>query len=481
MLTQQATVSEFDVHPKTGEILMSVHSSGSIKKLVYLGLDDESLPQTLTQTGAFDSVADLSTATGVFPYEPIVSFWSDHAIKQRWFSLPGTDPFEYSTNEPWVKPLGSVFIKHFELEMERGVPESRRRIETRFLVMSDFGAYGVSYQWDEAGESAQLAPSEGVNLALDIIDENGQPMTQNWRIPSRSQCMECHTRSSDFVLSFNTRQLHQEGATFGEEEHMIRALTENGYLSNGPSEEDLQRILPLAEKDDLSVDVEHRARSYLAANCMPCHQEGGTAPANFDLRPHLALHETLLINGPVGNDVGGGVTSNHRLIVPGDIQHSVLLQRLCACDGFSRMPPLASNEIDEEGVQLIADWILSLEGYQTWDAWREAHFPDEPLVSKDGDADSDGLSNELEFLAKTDPNDGSEFWRQSIEVSSTQQVTFRFEVPARLPLVVERSPNLIDWELWEPVTPYNSRQGQTKEVPVPLSEQPLFLRVVDGD
>ena len=42
----------------------------------------------LADTGIFSNVATLTPAAGVVPYSPNVSFWSDHAIKTRWFALP---------------------------------------------------------------------------------------------------------------------------------------------------------------------------------------------------------------------------------------------------------------------------------------------------------------------------------------------------------------------------------------------------------
>jgi len=479
LLAQQSTVAEFDVHPKTGEILMSVHDSGSIKKLVHLGDSEDALPPTLEETGAFASVENLTPAAGVIPYSPNVSFWSDHAIKQRWFSLPGAEPFGYGLNEPWTKPVGSVFVKHFELETVRGDPASRRRIETRFMVMSDFGAYGVSYEWDEDGETASLAPSDGVDVLLDIIDEEGQPSTQTWRIPSRSQCLECHTRVADFALSFDARQLNGEGHSFGEAENVIRALMDNGYLADGPTDEALARMLPHAPADDLTASLNQRARSYLAVNCASCHQAGGPTPAAFDVRPHLTLRETGLINGAVGNDTGGEVTPDHRLVVPGDPEHSVLLQRLCACDGFTRMPPLASNEIDEAGVALITEWILSLDGYQTLESWLETHFPGQPEIDLQADADFDGQSNAEEFELGTDPNNPRDYWRPLITAGPGEALAFEFLAPPHIPLVIEESTDLVHWTPWGP--PFVVDETELRSIEATPEAEPLFLRVINAE
>jgi hypothetical protein len=45
--------------------------------------------------------------------------------------------------------------------------------------------------------------------------------------------------------------------------------------------------------------------------------------------------------------------------VPGDPAHSIVLRRLKA-DGSPRMPPLASNELDQEAIKLMTEWIKQL-------------------------------------------------------------------------------------------------------------------------
>ena len=46
------------------------------------------LPATLSETGVFRELATLTPHEGIEPYEINVPFWSDHAQKKRWFSLP---------------------------------------------------------------------------------------------------------------------------------------------------------------------------------------------------------------------------------------------------------------------------------------------------------------------------------------------------------------------------------------------------------
>ena len=74
-------------------------------------------------------------------------------------------------------------------------------------------------------------------------------------------------------------------------------------------------------------------------------------PADWDARPHLALFDTGLVNG-----VPGGGTRRSRATFsssPATRTHSLIVHRAAARNGYTRMPPLASIEIDEAGIQLL--------------------------------------------------------------------------------------------------------------------------------
>ncbi|WP_309386623.1 PQQ-dependent sugar dehydrogenase [Cerasicoccus frondis] len=477
LLTQQTSLTEFDLHPQTGEILISIRDSGQVMKLVRNDTTEE-LPALLSDTGAFSSLEDLTPTAGVIAYEPNVSFWSDHAIKQRWFALAGDEPIEYSLNEGWSAPAGAVWIKHFELELERGNPDSRQRIETRFLVKTDDGAYGVAYRWNEAGTEATLVDAEGVDIALDIVNEDGLDQTQLWHIPSRSECMQCHSAVSGYALSFNARQLNREADFNGQYQNVLAALGEMGYLEGGPEENAVKYIPAYAAIDDESQSLEFRARSYLAVNCAQCHQPGGPAISEIDLRPQLTLRETGVLNAVPGNDAGGNSNPHNRIVVPGDPDLSVLLQRMCACSGFTRMPPLASNEIDEAGVALVREWIENLSA-QTYEDWAALHFPDNAeSADPDADVDQDGFSNEFEFLLGSNPNQYLDAWRPEL-LWSDGQVSLVYQTVPHTPLLIEKSTDLSNWELWEdgPQSLISDDDSVLHEQEVDGSE-PVFLRFV---
>lgn len=352
-------IVSFAINPNNGDILLADIGQGSVRRLIYNSTPvGTPFPATLTETGAFNSLATLDPAPGFVAYEPNVSFWSDHAIKSRWFGLQGnSETFDFSANDNWTHPTNAVWMKHFDLEMTRGDPGSARRIETRFLVKTASGGYGLTYRWNSAQTEATLVGEEGLDEDF-TIDDGGTPITQTWHYPSRAECLTCHTPQSGFARSFNTAQLNRNFDFPGGNANQLSALAQAGYLSTAiPS----PAALPaLAAADNSAASLEVRVRSYLEANCAQCHRPGGAALGNWDARFSTPTSLAGLINGPL---VDNGGDPLNRVIVAGDEAHSRMLNRIAA-NGATRMPPLASNERDLAAEQLLSEWIQSLVGTQ---------------------------------------------------------------------------------------------------------------------
>lgn len=356
-LTTNAGIVSFGINPANGDILLANINQGSIRRLIHDGSSSGApFPATLSETGAFTSVANLTPATGLVAYEPNVSFWSDHARKRRWFGLPeGTTTFGFDAFDQWTFPAGAVWLKHFDLELTRGDPATARRIETRFLVKTAEGVYGLSYRWNDAQTEATLVGESGADADF-TITESGTPRTQTWHFPSRAECLTCHTAAGGLALSFNTRQLNRDHEFPGGTANQLVALAEAGYLDTS-AVPPVGSLPKLAAGSDIGASVELRARSYLDANCAQCHQPGGTALGSWDARSTTPLSIAGIINGALTDDDGDPA---NRVIVPGDTTHSRLLHRVAASNGTTRMPPLATNERDTAAEALLAEWIAAL-------------------------------------------------------------------------------------------------------------------------
>ncbi|MGJ8640700.1 MAG: PQQ-dependent sugar dehydrogenase [Opitutaceae bacterium] len=342
--------------PSDGSILI-LNYNGTIHRLEP-NSDDGTLPATLTATGAFSDLATLTPNPGVHPYDLNLRFWSDHADKTRFFAVDDLeDTITYSEDGLWSAPAGATWIKHFDMDLNRDSPGTNvKRLETRFLVKTEDDFYGVSYRWNAEGTEADLVDSAGEAFDL-TITEGGDTHIQTWRIPSRGDCRACHTTDNGVMLGFNTRQLNRSGTLSGTTGNFIKLLNEAGYLSEGETLPTNYASLPkYHEPDDLTVTIEQRVRSYLAVNCAYCHYDGNNAtPDTWSGEPHLGIEATNLLHG---EGIGFAVVDpTDRFVIPGNTSKSMVLSLAAGSNGYGRMPPLATEVVDQEGLDLIADWI----------------------------------------------------------------------------------------------------------------------------
>jgi len=343
-------------NPTTGEMLLADSDNGIIRKITFsTGSFDAQLPQTLSSTGAFTDVGNFQTTPEMHPYDVNLTFWSDGADKTRFFNMvDATQPIQYSEDGFWQFPTGAVTMKHFDMDLDKDNPGTHvQRIETRFLVKTASSYYGVTYQWNAAGTEATLVDENGTHVSLPIT-ENGVTTNQQWRIPSRAECYQCHTSNNGVMLGFNTRQLNHVGQLNGNTGNYLDLLEAANYLSTiGSSTMSLPKVSP---PSDLSVNLEERVKSYLHVNCAYCHYDGNTlVPDSWSGEHHLSIEGTNLLHGQA---IGFQIADpTDRLVIPGDTANSIILSRASATNGYSRMPPVGSSIVDPEGIALLADWI----------------------------------------------------------------------------------------------------------------------------
>ena len=468
--------------PSNGDVLFADYDENRILRLV--SGTTNSFPQTLSETGLFADLTDLAPSPGVLPYAVNLPFWSDHAQKRRWLVIPDTiSSMTWSRDGLWTFPSGQVWVKHFDLPLTRSNPPGpsdpplpARRIETRLLVKNAGGAYGVSYRWNDAGTEAVLVPDGGAEFDV-AVTQNGAPYAQRWHIPSRSACLICHTPQAGYALSANTRQLNLANNINGFAGNQLDLLRSAGYFSNTVEP---PNVLPRhLRPEETGFPVEARARSYFAVNCSHCHRAGGTAgTALWDGRPELTLQQTGLING-AASDSGGN--SANKLVVPGDSIHSIVLSRIAVTNGFNRMPPLGSSELDQKSIGLLTEWIGSaaLLSRQTYADWRLAHFfsGSSPEGEPGFDADGDGRTNREEFLALTNPKDGVDFLQPHLAPGGPG-LALGFTIPANRSWQIETSADLAAWSLWNfPGNGGLPHPGGPVTVTAPLTGPKSFFRL----
>lgn len=449
LLISDTGIAGFGRDPSNGDLLYADVIAGTIQRLIRNTATSPALPATLAATGAFSDLNTLTPNAGVVPYELNVPFWSDNAQKTRWFTVTNLNQFmAFNAGGNWSFPNSAMWIKHFELELTNGVPASRKRLETRFIVRSvTGGVYGATYRWGDSLTNAMLVPDEGLDETFVIDEGGGIVRTQVWHYPSRTECVTCHTAAGGYALGFNTAQLNRDFDYSGEITNQIEALSLAGYFVSPVTNRHLLRSL--AHANDETVSLEYRARSYLDANCMQCHQPGGTSQALWDARIFTSGTSNGIVNGELLNNLGN---TNNRVVVPGSLSNSVLFQRV-ANFGPGHMPPLATSIINTQAVNLLAAWITNgLSGYQSYADWQTIYFgsTNAPNSAQLDDWDIDGAKNYLEYLTQTIPTNAASAWAISVGQSNGQA---RIIIPqvANRAFEVQSTADLLNGNAWSPL------------------------------
>ncbi len=351
---------------ENGDILLAVMDDirrpgapGKIFRLKYRAAVAEP-PARLSELGAFTDLQSLTPAPGIIPYQVNSPLWSDRALKKRWIALPNDGQFDspeeqitFHSQDEWVFPEGTVFIKHFELPLTDDPSGNTARLETRFFVIADDStAYGLTYKWNADGTEAYLLGG-GASKDYDIYEDGSFAFTQSWDFPSRDQCLSCHNANAGYVLGVKTHQLNGEM----DYPHLGRPMNQLEYFNQAGmfqrdigSAESYLRSYPI---DDGDASLELRIRSYLDANCASCHRPGGVSTSNLDFRLTTPLILQNIVNAPTSSPAS---SPDGLIVEPGSYQTSELWKRDNSTNE-NRMPPLARNLVDQSYIDALIEWI----------------------------------------------------------------------------------------------------------------------------
>ena len=335
-----------------GDVLV-ISRYGGLLRLEPSGGEATAPPPTLSGTGLFTDLASLTPAEGLIEYVPSHPFWSDGTNKRRWLGVPDDARIGFTADD-WTFPLGTVSVKHFEIELVEGDPTSTRRLETRVLLHAESGWEGYTYRWNEAQSDATLQ-NDRVTERLSRTLASGGTREQRYEYPSRADCLVCHTRAAGFLLGPKTAQLNAPFDYADGRANQLATFDHVGLLE--PAAGDVSAYTRFPAADDASSPVDARARAYLDVNCSSCHMPGGSAPTTMDLRAGIPLEAMDVVD--VTPSAGGLGLANARIVAPGDRASSVLWERMRIL-GEGRMPLLSTHVVDEDGVALIGEWIDGL-------------------------------------------------------------------------------------------------------------------------
>jgi hypothetical protein len=294
----------------------------------------------------------------LIPYEVISPLWSDGTLKKRWVTVPTTGvdtQVRTDKGEHWQFPEGSVFVKHFDIQTNHLDPNAIRRLETRFLIVQEDGStYGATYRWLPDHSDALLL-EDGEQETFQISSVDGlKEMT--WDYPSRSDCLQCHTPASGFVLGVSAKQLNHS-MTYPTTETLANQLetwNQIGLFHPNYTRDDLETLPRMVDPLDKGAALQDRARSYLDSNCAGCHRPGGVR-AGFDARFTTPLEWSGLFQRANHNLGVDGM----RFVHPRLTSASAIFQRMQRRD-TEQMPPLATHVPDTDALLVLQDWIEAM-------------------------------------------------------------------------------------------------------------------------
>ncbi len=167
--------------------------------------------------------------------------------------------------------------------------------------------------------------------------------------------MSCHNSPSGTIAGWDFANLTGPSKT-SPERSQLDELERLGIVKG---------IVKTAWKASMMVDpadekasLEIRARSYLSINCSHCHCRGGGGTVALELPFSNSVDKLNAINElPTQGTFG---LENARVILPGDPYSSILYYRMATC-GAGHMPKLWARENDSLGLQLVHDWIASMD------------------------------------------------------------------------------------------------------------------------
>lgn len=342
-----------------GELYALDHGKGTVFKIVRASaaVDANIFPRKLSETGCFAKLNPPTPIAGITSYGVSSPLWSDGADKDRFLFLPPQTSVEFKANAPWNFPNRAVLIKTFSLPQANG---DKKRMETRFLVKKPEGFKGYTYRWNEAGTDGDLL-SGALAVPATIADGNINAAF-DYYFPSSGDCERCHNKSTAGALGFDLLHLNHQTNVEGAPQNQILALASHGVFAGSESAignaSDLAKLPSLPDPFDNTQPLDARAKSYLETQCANCHNPANPArQGDLDLRYTTAFKNMRICNtAPTQGDLG---ISGAKLVKPGDPAHSLLWVRFSPQDKEKRMPPLATNRVDQRGSELIRSWIAS--------------------------------------------------------------------------------------------------------------------------
>lgn len=294
----------------------------------------------------------------VISYKPASSLFTDYALKSRFVFIPEGQKAQIDGSELNL-PKGSVLIKNFYYPTDFRKPEGDRRIiETRLLIHEEKGWFAYPYVWNEEQTDAILK-IVGAETEVKFIDHDGKEQLINYIVPNKNQCKSCHNKSENMApIGVKIQHLNNELDYGAVKKNQLEYLSELGKLEGFKG---MSAHPAMINYEDQTQALDDRAMAYLDINCSHCHSAAGPASTSglfltYDQKDALKLG---INKTPVAAGKGSG--SFKFDIVPGQADQSIITHRMNSTEVGVAMPELGRTTIHREGVELIRQWINSME------------------------------------------------------------------------------------------------------------------------
>ncbi|MGB8331109.1 MAG: hypothetical protein WCE62_13380, partial [Polyangiales bacterium] len=334
--------------------------------------------QFLSEWDLFTDIRNQVPAEGVIPFGVTSPLFTDYALKHRFVTLREGGQIEYSQDERWQSPVGTIYVKTFAYPIDMRDPElGEQLIETRIMVHQPDGWKTWAYAYNEEMTDAELKLG-GLTLSVSWINEAGEVVTvPNYGIPSTGACRKCHGAAPNTrTLGPSTGMLNRPD-DYGEGPvNQIDYFASLGMLNNPPPPESPENprityVDPAPHNAECDPNdwlcLHDGARSWFDSNCSQCHAPNGEVADKLlfldwsNMNP-IVTDTTHWGVCKVPTSAGNGVDCTQRYdIYPGDPDRSLLVCRIESLTAGEMMPPLGRSTVQVQGVQVIRDWIAKMD------------------------------------------------------------------------------------------------------------------------
>lgn len=301
---------------------------------------------------------------GVIPFKPASELFTDYALKSRFVWLPnGTKAIYTNEADVLLLPVGSALIKNFYYNNVQP-SNTTKIIETRVMIKitepseETDGWIFAEYLWNSDQTDATLQ-TQGSTISISWIDQNSTQQNIDYVIPTSTNCKTCHDNNGKSKpigikpQNLNTTYPYSTGT-----KNQLSKWIEFGYLEdNLPS-----TIVSMVDYKDTSKSLDLRVRSYFDINCAHCHQVGGNAEYMQTIR--MAFNQTSNPSNMgvcIPGDIAVPGINRGFIVKPNNTSESTILYLLSTNESNFRMPRIGRSIAHQEGIQLVTEWINSLQ------------------------------------------------------------------------------------------------------------------------